>query len=234
MPSVILIDDETGARRGLELLLMEHDDVKIIGEADSVSSARDILQKVTPDLIFLDVEMPKTRGFDLFDHLPPQVKVIMVTAHTQYAMDAFDHEALDYLLKPVLPERLRESLDRYRRVAALHSLSTLDGSLAVKSQAGMRLLPYRKISALIADGDYSTVVMDGETDCFATKRIGYYEKELPSSSFVRLNRSLIVNLEQIVSLDVCSRDSAELKIKGASEPLLLSRSSIQKLRLSMK
>ena len=235
MPSVILIDDEEGARRGFRILLREHDDVKVIGEADSVSSARVLLQGKTPDLIFLDVEMPGARGFDLLDSLPPQVQVILVTAHAQYATEAFDHDALDYLLKPVHPERLNKALDRYRRAARRSSLPSVStASLRVKSQSGFSLLPYRKISALLADGDYTSVIMEGEVDCFAVKSIGYYEKVLPNFMFVRLSRSLIVNMEQVVNLKVHSRDSADLFMKGLSKPLLLRRVALQKLRSVMK
>lgn len=235
MPSVILIDDEEGARRGFQILLREHDDVEVIGEASSVSSARCLLQDKTPDLIFLDVEMPGARGFELLDSLPSQVQVILVTAHAQYATEAFDHDALDYLLKPVHPERLNKSLDRYRQAVSGDSLSLAsNGSLRVKSQSGFSVLPYRKISALLAEGDYTSVIMEGEEDCFAVKSIGYYDKMLPSSRFVRLGRSLIVNLDQIVSLKVRSRDSADLFVRGLSEPLLLRRAALQKLRSVME
>jgi len=234
MLRVLLVDDEAAARRGFQILLKEHDDVEVIGEADSVSSATVFLQNETPDLIFLDVEMPGARGFSLLDSLPSQVQVIMVTAHASYALEAFDYQAFDYLLKPVHPERLSKSLDRYRNAVKESLRSIANGSLTVKSQGGVNVLLYRKISALLAEGDYTSIVMDGETDCFIMHSIGYYEKVLPSPPFVRLSRSLIVNLNQIISLDVRSRDSADLFLKGVSEPLSLRRSAIQKLRLQMK
>ena len=234
MLRVILVDDEFAARRGFQILLKEYDDVEVIGEADSVTSAITLLQSKTPDLIFLDVEMPGDRGFALLERLPPRVQVIMVTAHASYALEAFDYQAFDYLLKPVHPKRLSKSLDRYRRAVAESIRSAASGSLTVKIQSVVKVLSYDRISALLAEGDYTSIVMDGEVDCFAMHSIGYYEKVLPSPPFVRLSRSLIVNLNQIISLDVRSRDLADLLLKGVSEPLLLRRSAIRKLRLKMK
>ena len=234
MLKVMLVDDEAAARRGVQILLKEYDDVEVVGEADSVSSATELLQSITPNLIFLDVEMPGSSGFTLLDNLPPKVQVIMVTAHASYAIKAFDYEAFDYLLKPVHPKRLNKTINRYRNRMKESLLPITDGSLIVKSQSRTSVLQYSKISALLAAGDYTSIVMDGEPDCFATHNIGHYEKLLPDILFVRLNRSLMVNLNQIINLEIRSRDLAYLLVKGITEPLLLRRSAIKKLRLKMK
>ena len=103
MLSILLVDDESAARRGMRLLLKPFQDVTIIGEAENVKSACDFLKTTVPDLVLLDVEMPQSQGFALKEFLSEKTAIVFVTAHENYAAQAFEVEAIDYLLKPVRP-----------------------------------------------------------------------------------------------------------------------------------
>ena len=109
---VLIVDDTRLARQELKTLLGNHADVELVGEADDLPSARDAVQRLQPDLLLLDIQLPSGTGFDLLEQLDPLPLVIFTTAYDQYAVRAFESNALDYLVKPVAPERLSAALDR--------------------------------------------------------------------------------------------------------------------------
>lgn len=108
----ILVDDERLARKRLATMLAEHPEVRVVGEANSVSAAKKLITEIRPNLIFLDIQMPQADGFELIPSLPIEAAVVFVTAFDQHALRAFESAALDYLLKPVSVERLAETIRR--------------------------------------------------------------------------------------------------------------------------
>ena len=114
MPRVILVDDEPSARRGLRRLLAPFDDIEIVEEASGVDSARKAIAEHNPDAVFLDVELTTGKGFDIAHELPENTFVIIVSAYDLYAIEAFDIAAIDFLLKPVDPDRLETAIERLR------------------------------------------------------------------------------------------------------------------------
>ena len=110
--SAIIIDDERLARKELASMLSEFSNISILGEADDVTSAVEQIEKHNPDVIFLDIQMPGESGFDLLNKIDKELKVIFVTAYDEYAIEAFEINALDYLLKPINPERLKKAVKR--------------------------------------------------------------------------------------------------------------------------
>ena len=111
----LLIDDERLARTDLRSLLSEYQTIEVVGEADSVQTAVALIAAEEPDLLFLDIQMPGESGFDLLDKIDLQARIIFVTAYDEYAIRAFEVDAIDYLLKPVNPERLKTALERLDR-----------------------------------------------------------------------------------------------------------------------
>ncbi len=229
---VLLVDDEPAARRGMAILLRAHADIEIIGEVGSVAEARVSLAEEQPDLIFLDVEMPKADGFALKDSIADETRTIFVTAYAEYAAQAFDVQALDYLLKPVRPARLAEALDRAR--TACQSKAPLQTSIILRDQKKDIVVALENILALEAEGDYTRFLLQGRAPLLGTQNLGAYQQELPEAQFVRVSRSLIVNVERIDSLDVLSRDSSELHLKGLDQVILLKRAGTQVLRALLK
>lgn len=240
MPSVILIDDEPAARRGMLRLLQAHADVQVLGEAEGVSAARELLSSVTPDAVFLDVEMPQGSGFELIQSLDPATKVIFVTAHAEHAPLAFEVEALDYLLKPVRAERLAQTLDRLRRV---DQQKKQEEGLPAESHLGMRdhvclnangrtlIVPVGQIAALRADGDFTWFMLAGQPSVMMSYNLGRYEAILPAPPFARVSRSLLINLKRVESVTPQSRDESLVRLSGIEEPLTLRRVAAARLKV---
>lgn len=240
MPGVILVDDEASARQGLARLLQAHPDVQVLGEAASVPAALELLGRVTPEAVFLDVEMPQQSGFALIRSLPAATRVIFVTAHAEHAPMAFEVEALDYLLKPVRAARLAQALDRLRRVRPGSPgegvvppepppLGAKD-HLCLNSGGRTFIVPVRQILALHAEGDFTRFQLEGQRSVLMGYNLGRYEAMLPQPAFVRLSRSLVVQLSRVESLTGDSRDSWWLKLKGAAEPIELRRVAATRLK----
>ncbi len=112
MITAIIVDDERVARKMLRTLLQEHPEVQIVGEAQSVSQAAEVMASTKPDVVFLDIQMPGGTGFELLNRVQPGCQIVFVTAYHEFAVKAFDVKALDFLLKPVDPARLTQTIER--------------------------------------------------------------------------------------------------------------------------
>lgn len=234
MPGVIIIEDEFPARRGLRRMLEKHEDVHVLAEADDLSGARALVEEHRPDVVFLDVEIPGGGGFDLLESLSRETRIVFVTAHSQHAAKAFEVGALDYILKPVRAERVAQALDRVRQSCAQPVMRVLDGvprhHITLRDKKRTLVLPLEKVAALVADGDFTLFMISGEKPMLMGTTLGVYESRLPGYPFVRIGRSLIINILQINSLEILSRDVALLKLLGVVEPLELGRTATAKLR----
>ncbi|GAA5119426.1 response regulator transcription factor [Luteolibacter yonseiensis] len=234
MPGVIIVDDEVGARRGLRRLLEAHDDVRILGEAENVAAAKDLLAEATPDLVFLDIEMPGGNGFGLLEALRPETKVIFVTAHSHHAVKAFEVDAVDYLLKPLDPDRLATALLRARQrveaAAVRPPRYNRDDHLTLRDGRRTFVVPIRKIVALEADGDLTRFLISESKPLLISQTLGRFAKILPDPPFVRINRSLIVNLDKVEALENTSRNASLLFLQGNEKPIGLRRITATRLR----
>jgi len=230
---VILVDDEPLAREGMRVLLQAHPEMEIAGEAEDVPSAVALIRKEKPEAVFLDIQMPGANGFQLFKQSSPLPKVIFVTAHSSHAVKAFEVDAIDYLLKPVRPKRLSDALQRLK--AALKpepeksrtSLPRLQFSaserLCLRSPERTVLVGLAEILAMEADRDFTRIFLAGQKPMLICQSLGEYEKTLPSPPFLRISRSLIVNLSAVEELSSQSREHATLTMKGWSQTFSLRR-----------
>jgi two-component system, LytTR family, response regulator len=222
----LLVDDERLARVVLRGLLHEHADVEVVAEAHSVDSAVAALIEHAPDLVFLDVQMPGGDGTRLFERTAVRGRVIFVTAYDHYAVRAFELNALDYLLKPVEPERLAQALDRARLAQGplvpeeaqppegLH----LDELLCLPHHGGMRFFRVREITRLSADGDYCIVHLAGGTRILSSSSLTDWENRLPEP-FLRVHRSHVVHVE-FVKRVVPAGSSFQVRLSdGESVPM---------------
>lgn len=211
----VLVDDEPLASQRMRELLSEHKDIEIAGEFTSAGEAKSALLKLRPDLLLLDIRMPRMTGLKLAQLLNENLTplVVFVTAHESFAVDAFDTRAVDYLLKPVRPERLSRALDRVRdQLAAMRepeqvSVPASDSGekkspisrLMVKSADRVFFIKAEQIDRIESAGNY-VVVYAGTERYIIRETMTTLENELPSKEFVRLNRSLIVNVRTIIEL----------------------------------
>ena len=237
MLRVVIVDDEHLARQAMRRLLVAHPDVEIGGEAESLAGAIDLFGRTRPQLLFLDIELGGGDGFDLLAALEPPPIVVFVTAYPQYAADAFAVEAADYLLKPVEPERLAQSLDRVRRrLAQAHGLQApgpaqgAAGLIELKTPRRTVLAAPGEIAALRADGDFTRVLLADRPEVMIWRTLAHFESLLPAPPFLRLGRSLIINRDRLRSIEAASREGAQITLLGIAEPLPLGRTAIQRLR----
>ena len=192
----LLVDDEAPARSELRYLLQDHPEVKVVGEAASAAEALELTRDLEYDVVFLDVEMPGATGLEAAPHVrerhdPPAI--VFVTAHAEYAVDAFAVEAFDYLLKPVDPERLARVVERLRE-RSQESAAPVE-KVAVVAGGRTELLDHDQIHFVQAEGDYSRV-HTYDRAYLSTASLGELEDRL-GPRFARIHRSYLVNLAKV-------------------------------------
>jgi two-component system LytT family response regulator len=230
----LIVDDERLARRDLILLLESFDHIQVIGEADSVENALTAIKDLHPDLLFLDIQMPGESGFDLLEKLEDPPKTIFVTAFDEYAIRAFEINALDYLLKPVNPERLALSLERLEHQKEENKkdwrLLTYDDRLFLLVDDRMQFLKVSNILTIKAAGDYSEVLKTNIKRGLTTKTMKEWEHRLPPGHFCRIHRSTIINMDYVEQLEEWFNYSYKVHMKGLKEPLVMSRRYVARLK----
>lgn len=237
----LLVDDEPPARDLLRRLLAPHaHQIEIVGEARSVADAAAKCAALRPDLLFLDVQMPREDGFALLPRLAaPPPAVIFVTAYDEFAVRAFEVNALDYLLKPITAERLARSLQRLRKIPAIDvpaapapALTATD-SILLRSDRSARLTAVAAITHIEAEENYSRVHLADAPPVLVRRTMGDWETLLPRDLFVRVERSLLVNRTAVREIDLISRDLAHARLAGRATPLPLARRASLRLRQAL-
>lgn len=221
----IVIDDERLARQKLKKLLEAFPQIEVTGEAHDVQSAVTLINENAPDLVFLDVQMPGGSGLDMLNMVVPNFHTIFVTAHDQYAIRAFEVNALDYLLKPITPERLKKALDRLGRFKTEPPELQLDyhDRLFVPAQSKSAFLDIAKIVCIEADVYYSCLhTIDGER-ILLKRSLAQWETCLPEHHFIRVHRSAIVNLDYVSNVKPLHNYSYEVYLQGKDDPVQMSR-----------
>lgn len=224
----MVVDDEPPARRSLKRLLAEHADMAVAGEAASLAEAQALLPTLRPDIVFLDVELGDGRGFEALEAVTPAPDVIFVTAYSRYAVDAFDVAAVDFLMKPVEPERLAVALQRLRQRRAVPA--EREAKLRLHLPGRQVLLPHARILALSAEGDFTRISVSGEKDYLVCRLLGQFEAELPDPPFRRLSRSIIVNLDQVQRVEAGDAGRAEVILGPEEQALALGRAAARRLK----
>lgn len=235
MMKALLIDDEPLARRELRTLLRAHPDIQIMGEAGNATEALARLRDVPIDLMFLDIHMPERNGFELLAALPPpHPHIIFVTAYDEFALRAFEVNALDYLMKPVHPERLAAALRKLQSGALSDYSSASETILREDDRVFLRegdrcwFVPVRDIRWLESVGNH-TVLHFGEDKAMLYRTLNSMEARLPSSLFLRANRSQMINLQNVA--EIVPWFSGSLKVKlHSGEEIEMSRRQSQVLR----
>jgi two-component system LytT family response regulator len=229
----LIVDDERLARRDLrDLLEAQHTGaVRIAGEAATVADAAALARTSGADVVFLDIHLAGESGFDLLPLLEPDVDVVFVTAFDQHAVRAFEVNALDYLTKPVSPERLALTIARLRagvgprRGGEPDAVGPLayDDRLFLRIDDRMAFLAVRDIVAIVADGDNASLWLTNGRVVRVRKPLRAWEARLPARQFVRIHRSSLVNLTAVERVEEWSHFTYRLYVRGHGEPLEMSR-----------
>ena len=234
----LLIDDERLARNELRRLLTAHADVEVAGEAVDVEDALEKVAALKPELLFLDVQMPGADGFSLLEQLdPPLPLVIFTTAYDEFAVKAFEFNALDYLLKPVDPNRLVAALEKLRHhgsgapfdpVAAGQHRLTLEDKVFVREGERCWFVPVKNIRLLESEGNYTRLHFDDQKPQLF-RSLTAMEERLDTRHFFRANRKQVINLAWVDGIEPWFSGGLLVKLKGGLK-VELSRRQAQDFR----
>ena len=254
--TALLVDDEPRANQRMLKLLAAHPEIEVVGVAGNVAEARAVLETQPPDVVFLDVEMPGGSGLDLLVSVPDTTQVVFVTAREKYAVQAFAAAALDYLVKPVDPERLADTIARIQKQTA-----STRGQPTGDREPGTDDLDADEAAAVAALGlgDVLSVPLAGKTTSLAVtvgdicwiesfrnytrvalkppagllffrRRLSYWDKVVPTSAFARVGRSYLVQVAAIEQIEWSSRTETAVTFGEGVEPLALGRLPGTRLR----
>jgi two-component system LytT family response regulator len=238
---VLIVDDERLARRALRSILAPRDDVEVVGEVGSVEEAAALVRETAPDVVLLDIQMRRETGFDLLDRIATPVHVIFVTAYDEYAVRAFEVNALDYLLKPVEPKRLAQALQRVRTTdQALPrdpdepdddpNAFRYDDLFFYEESRQPRFIRIRDIVHIEAAGNYTELHLNDGATALTSRTLSTWQERLPAEHFVRIHRSTIVNVWHVERMDRAANYTYDVFVTGRDTPLAMSRRRAKALR----
>ncbi len=239
----IIIDDEQLARSITKGYLAKHPEIEIIAECSNGFDAIKKINEEKPDLIFLDIQMPKINGFEMLELLENPPAIIFTTAYDQFAIKAFEVSAVDYLLKPFSEERFNKALkksytyiqDKFQQDSAIKNIIKQNDErieflerVVIKDGAKISILPVESIKWIEAQDDY--VMINSEQGRFLKKKtMKYFENHLNENMFIRIHRSYIINADYIQHLEQKGKESYQLILKNGKE-LPVSKTGLTKLK----
>jgi two-component system, LytTR family, response regulator len=233
----MIVDDEPLARRELRRLLAEFPDIEIVGEAANVAESAVGVEQWLPELLFLDIQMPGGSGFDLLARLEYVPRVIFTTAYDHHAVRAFEVNALDYLLKPIEPERLAAAIAKARSAKSEGAPAARSGAtierLFVRDGSRCWFVPLREVSLMMSEGNYVRLHW-GKSRPLLARPLTSLEQRLDPARFFRANRQQIINLDFIESVEpgvggqlhVQLRDGPEVEISRRQARLFRMQTSV--------
>lgn len=218
----LIVDDERLARKELAKLLEEHPSIEIAGEAMNADEAEKMIEELNPDLLFLDIQMPGRTGFQLLESLDTVPLVVFTTAYDEFALKAFEVNALDYLLKPIQPERLAEAVhkvmekERQREGRGRDSKLGLNDQVFVKDGERCWFVSLSQIRMFESDGNYIKVYFDNNRPMIH-KSLNALDEKLDERAFFRASRKHIVNLSWVESIEPWFNGGLMVKLKGGDK-----------------
>lgn len=241
MIKTVLIDDEPLARSIVAEYLAEHPDFSIVAECNDGFEGVKAIHQHKPDLVFLDIQMPKLTGFEMLELLEEQPHIIFTTAFDEYAIKAFEKNAIDYLLKPISPDRFGKAIEKFRNNFSQNKPSTQTPNdlqnigaeetlerIVVKKGSQIKIVPVHQIDYLEAYDDYVKIHTQ-EGMYLKNKTMGSFEKQLDPKQFVRVHRSFIVKIDQINKIEPLEKDSY-IAVLHSGEKVNISKSGYARLK----
>ena len=237
---VAIVDDEELSRLIVREMLLTHPEIDVVAECANGFEAVKAVAELAPDLLFLDVQMPKLDGFEVLELVGPDIAVVFVTAYDQYALRAFEVHAVDYLLKPFDASRFEAALDHAKQrlgqkmpspaelAAAARPPSQYLERIVVRDGAKVDIVPCDKLDYAEAQDDYVMLRCQGKNH-LKQETISNLEGSLDPAKFVRIHRSYVVNLERIAKIEPYSKDS-RVAVLGDGTKLPVSRSGYARLK----
>ncbi len=232
----LIVDDHADARNRLRQLLERHLDVRVIGEAERVPDAVALCNDLHPNLIFLDIELRGETGFSLLEKLDPLPAVIFVTGYSEYAVRAFEVNAVDYLLKPVDPRRLSDAIERIHQSPPRTQSKPFapNDPIILEWDKKARVIFVSQIVGIIAAENYTEVFIADGSMVFMRRQISKWEELLPESLFLCPYRSLIVNLKAVRNLTLKFRDKITFLLEAHDREFELGGKPATRLRQALR
>ena len=221
---VLIVDDERLARNELNRLLEKFPEIEVVGEASNGETAIEKIQELAPDLVFLDIQMPGMTGFEVLEHLHVVPNVIFVTAYDEYALKAFEVNALDYVLKPVELSRLEKAIKKVLLKAEDSSSDeklSLDSQIFIKDGEKCWFVKLEKVRMFESEGNYVRLYFETSRPMIL-KSLNNLEKRLSEQEFFRISRKYIINLNWIEKVEAWFNGGLRVTLKSG-EKLEISR-----------
>ena len=233
----ILVEDERLAREELKSLLKDYLEIDIIGEAKNGEEGIALIKEQKPDLVFLDINMPGMNGFEMLKHLEEIPRVIFVTAYDEYALKAFEVNALDYILKPVDPERLREAIQKLSSeddfvsaqsagIARKDRFLTVNDRVFIKDGEKCWFVELSKVRMLESDGNYVKVYFDNFRPLIL-RSLNSFEERLDPEHFFRANRKFIINLQWVSTIENWFNGGLQVELREGEKVEISRRQAIR-------
>jgi two-component system LytT family response regulator len=237
---ILIVDDEELARRLTREYLRHHTDINIIGECENGLEAVQAITEHNPDLIFLDIQMPKLSGLEVLELTGRNSGVIFTTAYDQYALKAFDMHAVDYLLKPFSQQRFDEALDKARKMLGqtapelqklLAQPVTKLERLLIRDRGQVHIVPIDKIDYIEAQDDYINIHSGGKA-ILKTQSLSDLEAQLGNDRFVRIHRSYMINLDALKNMERANKDGYVAVLRNGTQ-LPISRAGYERIKMRL-
>ena len=225
-----LIDDEPLALEELTIMLAKHPTIEIIGSATNVIEAITTINLLKPDLIFLDINMPGKSGFELLQELEEAPHVIFVTAYDQFAIKAFEVNALDYILKPINKDRLADAINKIKKQESLLKAKeeklSIDKRIFIKDGDKCFFIPLSEVFLIESVGNYARVYY-GNKKPLLHKSLNYLEEKLPDTHFFRAGRQHIINIHFIKNIHPFFNNTLQLEMQNGEKIDISQRQSVR-------
>lgn len=248
MIKALLIDDEPLARSILLEYLIDFPEIQIVKECNDGFEAAKAIAEFEPDLIFLDIQMPKITGFELLELLEDPPAVIFTTAYEEFAIKAFEQHAIDYLLKPISKPRFTKAVQKFleqnnktnssyqeKTKSLIQEISKANhyiDRVLVRTGNNIKIIPVSKINYLAADDDYVCIYTD-EGSSLKKNTLSYFEQNLDEKEFVRVHRSFIVRINQVIRIEPYDKDGHKVILKDKTS-ISVSKSGYSKLKKALE
>lgn len=230
----IIVDDERLARQELKSLLAEYKDIEVIAECTNAAEAKEKIALLKPDVVFLDIQMPGKNGLELAQELSPVPELVFITAHDEFALRAFEVNALDYLLKPIQPERLAEAIKKLLSkeeggeavTEDFRTVLTDEDQVFLKDGERCWFVKLSNVRLFESEGNYVRVHFEGSKPLIL-RSLNNLEQRLSPNSFFRASRKHIVNLRWIENIEPWFNGGLMVKLRGGEQIEISRRQSVK-------
>ena len=240
---VLVVEDDLMTQELIKEQLKNFEALEVVGSADSLLSAKQMIDDENPEIIFLDIDLNGASSFDLIPYVKPTCKVVFITASPNQAVKAFEVNATDYILKPISLERLNKTVAKItdqmnegeeEDFTSDNSKFKLDQMIMVNAEHKMVLIKVKDINYISAYGNYTKVFLDDGKMYVTYGSIKNWMARLPKDAFFQIHRSTIVNLLNVIKIDKWTNDTGRMYLKHISEPFEISRNFFSELKKTFK